>query len=182
MAILQLLGLPEDLLVIILSILDARSVLSCKASCRRLRDVISQSAIYTPATWSVKHGLQYLLPPSLLFKDYKALVRNWENDWFNFSVGNEAAMRSMSGPSQDSLGLEWYSPTECNFHLRSGCLIQMRRYKNPGWSHIDLSLQRELRGFIPAPDWTNIYLGADVTIEGWSLDLDRDLVAASLQS
>jgi hypothetical protein len=182
MAILQLLGLPDEILLIILSILPARSILACKVSCRRLHAVIRRSMIFTPATWSVKHGLQYLLPHSLPTPKYKLIVRTWENDWFNFSVGNEAATRSVYGPSQDSLGLEWYSPTECNFLLRSGYLIQMRRNKNPGWSHMDLSLLREFRGFIPAHEWTNVRLGDHVRMKGWALDLDQDLVAALLQS
>jgi hypothetical protein len=179
MTILQLLCLPEELLVIILSILPARSIFACKASCRQLRAVIEQSKLLERITWGIKRGVQDLLPPGLPNPDFYHIVEKWENDWFNFSVGNEAAARSVYGPSQDSLGLEWYSPTECNFLLRSGYVIQMHRHENPGWSHMDISLQRKFRG---APEWANVRLGAHVRMVGWALDLDQDLVAALLQS
>jgi hypothetical protein len=58
----------------------------------------------------------------------------------------------------------------------------MRQRENPGWSHINLSLQRGLSGFITDPEWTNVHLGSDLKMEGSALDLDQDLVAALLRS
>jgi len=66
--------------------------------------------------------------------------------------------------------------------MRSGYLIQMHHKENPGWSHMRLSLLRELRGLIRNPVWTDVRLGDHLTMEGWALDLDQDLVAASLLS
>jgi hypothetical protein len=182
MATLQLLGLPNELLVIILSNLPARSIFACMVSCRRLLAIRKRSRLLERIIWSTKHGIHELLPPGLSIPHFHTIAQKWENGWINFKVGNQAATRSMYGPSQGLLGLEWYSATECNFLLRSGHLIRMCRNENPGWSHMDLSLQHKLRGFMSAPEWTNVRLGAHVKMKGWALDLDQDLVAALLQT
>lgn len=182
MATLQLLDLPNELLVVIFSSLPGRSIRSCVASCHRLRAVIEGSMLLRGRIWSTKHGIQELLPSSLSISDFIKNVRQWENDWFYFRVGNEATTRSIFKPSQGSPGCESLCPTKCDFLIRSGYLIQMRRKENPGWSHMHLSLLRELRGFINDQVWTDVRLGDHLTMEGWALDLDHDLVAASLLS
>jgi hypothetical protein len=182
MITLQLLYLPNELLVTIFSSLPARSILACGASCRRLRAVIGASMLLRWRIWSAEHGIQELLSSGLSLPDFLTNIQQWENDWFNFEVGNGVATRSMYRPSQGSLGHESLCPTKYNFLIRSGYLIQMRQKETPGWSHIHLSLLRELRGFIKDPLWTDVRLGDHLTMEGWALDLDQDLVAASLLS
>jgi len=107
-------------------------------------------------------------------------VEKWEKYWFSFGVGDEVTTRSMYRPSQGSP--EFIYPTKHDFLMRSGYLIQMHHKENPGWSHMRLSLLRELRGLIRNPVWTDVRLGDHLTMEGWALDLDQDLVAASLLS
>jgi hypothetical protein len=182
MATLQLLDLPNELLVTIFSSLPGRSIRSCVASCHRLRAVIEGSMLLRRRIYSTKHGIQELLPSSLSLDDFIKNVRQWEKDWFYFRVGNEEAMRSMFKPSQGSPGCESLCPTKGDFLIRSGYLIQMRRKENLGWSHMHLSLLREPRGFINNQVWTDVRLGDHLTMEGWALDLDQDLVAASLLS
>ena len=88
----------------------------------------------------------------------------------------------MHRPSQGLPGRESFCPTNNDFLMRSGYLIQMHQNENPGWSHIHLSLLRELSGPIN-PVWIDVRLGERLTtMEGWALDLDQDLVAASLLS
>jgi len=132
--------------------------------------------------WSAKHGIQELLSSGLSLPDFIPSVMQWENDWLYFRVGNEVATRSMYRPSQGSPGRESLCPTKYNFLMRSGYLIQMHQKENPGWSHMHLSPLRELRGFIKDPVWTDVRLGDHLTMEGWALDLDQDLVAASFLS
>jgi len=184
MVTLQLFDLPDELLIIILSSLPTSSILACKVSCRRLRAVIEGSEVFQWRMWSTKHGIQELLPSGLSLPDFFAKAQQWENDWFRFGVGNEVAERSMYRPFQGSRGCGWpeLCSNKCHFLLRSGYLIQMRRKENPGWSHMQLSPLRELRGFISDPVWTDVRLGDHLTMEGWALDLDQDLVAASLLS
>ena len=117
----------------------------------------------------------------LSLPDFDANAKQWENDWFSFDVGNEVATRSMYRPSSQG-SPESYFLTKYDFFMRSGYLIQMHQKENPGWSHMHLSLLRELRGFIEDPVWTDVRLGDHLTMEGWALDLDQDLVAASLLS
>ncbi|KAH9979653.1 hypothetical protein BJV74DRAFT_858114 [Russula compacta] len=66
------------------------------------------------------------------------------------------------------------------FLLRSGYLIQM--HKRPGWSHLDLSLQRCLCGTPSIPRWINVRLEANVRIWKLALDVDQDSVAVFLLS
>jgi hypothetical protein len=182
MVTLQLLDLPNELLVTILSSLPARSILACRASCHRLHAVIEGSKLLQVRIWSTKHGIQELLPSGLSLPDFTASVRRWENDWFSFRVGNEVATRSIYRPSQGSPGRESLCPTKYDFIMRSGYLIQMHQKENPGWSHTHLSPLRERRGFIKDPVWTDVRLGDHLAMEGWALDSDQDLVAASLLS
>jgi hypothetical protein len=88
----------------------------------------------------------------------------------------------MYRPSQGSPGRASLCPTKYDFLMRSGYLIQMHQKENPGWSHMHLSPLRELRGFIKDPVWTDVRLGDHLTMEGWALDLDQDLVVASFLS
>ncbi|KAH9986345.1 hypothetical protein BJV74DRAFT_845025, partial [Russula compacta] len=66
------------------------------------------------------------------------------------------------------------------FLLRSGYLIQ--EHRRPGWSYLDLSLQRGLHGTPSIPRWTDVRLEANVRIWKWALDVDQDLVAVLLLS
>lgn len=182
MAILQLLNLPNELLFTILSNLPARSILACGASCHRLRAVINGSMLLRGRIRSAKHGIQELLPSGLSLPDFETSMKQWENDWFYFKVGNEVATRSIYRPPQGASGHESLCPTKYKFLMRSGYLIQMHQKENPGWSHMDLSPLRDLRGFIKDPVWTNVRLGDHLNMGGWALDLDQDLVAASLLS
>lgn len=182
MVTLHILDLSNELLVTILSILPARSILACVDSCHRLRAVIKGSMLLRGRIWSSKHGIQDLLPSGLSLPDFKTRAKRWENDWFYFRVGNEVAKRSMYRPFQGSPGRESLYPTKYNFLMRSGYLIQMHQKENPGWSHMNLSPLRELRGFIKDPVWTDVRFGDHLTMEGWALDLDQDLAAASFLS
>jgi hypothetical protein len=183
MVSLQLLDLPNELLITISSNLPACGILAFRASCHRLRAVIEGSMLLRGRIWSGKHGIQEILPSGLLPPDFIANVQQWENDWFRFRVGEEVATHSMHRPSRGSPGRESLCPTNCNFLIRSGYLIQMRQKENPGWSHMHLPpLLRKSHGFIKNPVWTDVRLGDHLTMEGWALDLDQDLVAASLLS
>lgn len=176
MVTLRLLDLPYELLVTILSSLPVRSILSCEASCRRLRAVIKGSMLLRCRKWSAEHGIQELLPSGLSHPEFLANVRQWENDWFHFGDVNEVTMRSMYRPSQGSPGCESLCPTNSDLFLRSGYLIQIHQKENVGWSHMHLF---SLRESIKDPVWTDVRLGDHLTMEGWALDLDQDLVAAS---
>ena len=186
MVTLQLLDLPDELLIIILSGLPMSSILACKVSCRRLRAVIKGSEVFRWRMWSAKHGIQEVLPSGPPLPDFFTNAQRWVINWFFFRAGNEVATRFMYRPFQGSPRDKWpelcSTANKCHFLLRSGYLIQMRRKENPGWSHMQLSLLRELRGFTSNPVWTDVRLGDHLTMEGWALDLDQDLVAASLLS
>ena len=182
MATLQLLDLPNDLLIVILSSLPARSILACRASCHRLRDIIKGSQLLLWRIWCMRHGIQELSPSGLSLPNVIADIVRWEYDWFNFGVGKQVTRRSMHRPSQGSPGRESLCPTKNDFLLRSGYLIQMHEKENPGWSHMHLSTLRGLRDSVKDPVWTDVRLGDHLTMEGWALDLDQDLMAASLRS
>lgn len=176
----SLLLLPCELLVIILSDLSVdsvHSVLACKASCRRLHDVIMGSLLLKWTILNARCGIHELSFPGSVDNIFRYQIK-WELDWWNFGI-REGVMRSMSGPFQDTPSDSVADP---DFLLRSGYLIHMRQRENPGWSHINLSLQRGLSGFITDPEWTNVHLGSDLKMEGSALDLDQDLVAALLRS
>jgi len=182
MVAVQLLDLPNELLVAIFSSLPDRSILSCGASCYRLRAVLEESMLLQVRIWRTKHGIQELIPSGLSPPDFMQNVQRWENNWYRFRVGNEVATRSMYRQGPSSLGRDSLCPTKYNFLIRSGYLIQLHKKTNPGWSHMHLSALRELRGFVEDPVWTDVRLGDHLTMEGWALDLDQDLVAASLLS
>ena len=184
MVTLHILDLPTELLIVILSSLPSRSILACWDSCRQLREVIKGSELLGGRIWNAKHGIQELLPLGLSLPDFRTSAKQWEINWFNLGVGNdsEVATRSMYRPSHGSPSRESLCPTKYDFLMRSGYLIQMHQMENPGWSHMHLSPLRELRGFIQNPVWTDVRLGNQLTMEGWALDLDQDLVAASLLS
>ena len=182
MVTLHILDLPIELLIVIFSSLPARSILACRDSCRRLRKVIENSKLLMGQIWNTEHGIQELLPLGLSPPDFRTSAEQWEINWFNLRVGDEVATRSMYRPSHGSPGRELLCPTKYNFLMRSGYLIQMHQKENPGWSHMHLSPLRELRGFVQDPVWTDVRLGNHLTMEGWALDLDQDLVAASLLS
>src|SRR5712672_2802363 len=55
MGTLQLHHLPNQLLVIIVSNLPARSIFTCWALCRRLRAVINESVPLQMRIWNMKH-------------------------------------------------------------------------------------------------------------------------------
>jgi hypothetical protein len=68
--------------------------------------------------------------------------------------------------------------------LRSGYLIEMRHGESPGLSYLDMSSQGIING-VSSPlswTWTDVQLAANVSIGGWALDLDQNLVAVSLLS
>ena len=180
MVISPLLKLPDELLATILSNLPARSILACGASCSRLRAVIGTWMLLRWRLWSTRHGIQEFSSLGLSLPDLDAEAKRWEIHWLFFGARNKVATRSMRRPS--SHGSLSTCPTKYDFLLRSGYLIQVHRRENPGWSHIHLPLLRELRGFIKEPVWTDVRLGDSLTMEGWALDLDQDLVAASLLS
>jgi hypothetical protein len=178
MVTLRLLNLPIELLITIFSNLPARSTFACAESCHRLRAVINESKLLEWRRWSTKHGIQELLPSDLSLPDFYANAQRWENDWFHFSVRNEVKTPSMYRPSQGSPRRESLCPTKNDLLMRSGYLIQMHEKENPGWSHMHLPS----REFIQNPVWTNVRFGYRLAMEGWALDLDQDLVAASLLS
>jgi hypothetical protein len=175
-----LLDLPNELLVTIFSSMPARSILACGASCRRLHAVIKESKLLEWRIWSTEHGIQELPPLGLSLRDLFANVKEWQEDWLSFRVGDEVATRFMHRPPHGSP--ELFRSTKDDFLMRSGYLIQMHQKGNPGWSHMHLSPLRELRGFINDPVWTDVRLGDHLTMQGWALDLDQDLVAASFLS
>lgn len=179
MVTLQLLDLPNELLIIIFSNLPVRSVLACGASCLHLCAVITQSKLLQWQVWSTQHGIQGLFPLALS-PHYDRIVWQWELDWFRFKVGDEADTSKLQRQSQgEPPHRESPFLIKNNFLMRSGYLIQMHQNENPGWSHLSL---RESCKSIQDPVWTDVRLGDHLAMEGWALDLDQDLVAASLLS
>lgn len=179
---LQLLDLPNELLVAIFLRLPTRNILACGASCNRLRAVITGSMLLQTRIWCTKHAIQRFLPSGLSPPNFMENAKKWENEWFQFKVGEEVATKLTPRSFQGSFFREYLRPTEYNFLLMSGYLIQMWQEENPGWSHIHLSLLPEPCKSIIYPDWTDVRLGDHFTMEGWALDIDHDLVAASLLS
>jgi hypothetical protein len=175
----RLFTLLDEFLVIIFSISPARSVSVCSLYFHRLRVVIDRSELLKWRKWSTEHGIQELLPSGLSLPDLYKNVQKWENRWFHFNVENEVATSSMYRPSQGSPRHRSLCPTKNDFLLRSGHLIQMHEKEGPGWSHIRLP-PPEPREFIQNPVWTEVRFGDRLAMEGWALDLDQDLVTASL--
>ena len=177
----QLLSLPDELLIIILSDLSTRCIiLSCRASCRRLRDVIDHTLLIQQRIWCLENYMLKFSPPDLSISDFLRSVKNWRDDWGAFRLGDEAATRDMHRPFLSLLDVEWAVPPD-HFLLRSGYIIEQRKYQNPGWSYMKLSPQRKPRGSGPTPQWEDFYFGEEFRMDGWSLDLDQDLVAALLR-
>lgn len=168
----HLLELADELLVLILVLLPLRSITACKRSCRRLRAVIKQSGLLRCRIRTMKNFIEDLSPPGLSTSDFLDNVRKWERAWLTFSIRKGAAthtiLRPLDGP--------------CDFLLRSGYLIQVRKGATPGWSHLDLSLNRGLREKASAAEWTNVRLEDEANAGGWALDVDQDLVAVSVLS
>jgi hypothetical protein len=181
----RLLDLPDKLLVIIFWNLPAHGILACGASCHRLRAVIKESMLLRCRIWSTKHGIQELLSshsPGLSLSDFFRNVRKWESDWLLFDYEKEVELRKVERLSQGLPGHESFCPTNNEYFLRSGYLIQMHQNRNPGWSHMRPSLHREQLGSIDNAVWTDVRLGDHLTMGGWALDLDQDLEVASLLS
>jgi hypothetical protein len=108
-------------------------------------------------------------PPSLSTAAFLDAMRKWEKAWLTFNVGKEAATQNTFRPFQGF----------SDFLLRSGYLIHLCQGDSPGWSYLDLSRQRHLRGEISAGKWTDIQLDANFFATGWALDIDQNFVAAS---
>ena len=122
----------------------------------------------------MKNYIENLSPPGLSTADFLGSLRTWEKAWLTFSVGKEAATQTTFRPFQGF----------SEFLLRSGYIIQMCQGDGlrSGWSYVDLSLQRDLRGKRPAVRWKDIRLEANISTRGWALDMDQDLVAISCLS
>ena len=183
--IMQLLRLPDELLVMIFSNLPAQSILACGASCSQLYDVIKYSRLLDWKIWVMDRGIQVFqdLPTSgLSIGDLFSSVSKWERDWSSLSIRDKATMLFMSRPCHGIDGFAWQNLTDHELLLRSGYLIHMGTYENPGWSHTQLSRHRGIRRYT-TPEWTNVQLGSHshVKMEGWSLDLDQNLVATLLR-
>ena len=168
----QLLGLPNELLVLIFAFLPLRSITSCKRSCRHLRAVIKQSGLLRCRIRTMKNYIENLSPPGLSTADFLENLRIWEKAWLTFGVGKDAAKQTLFRPFQGF----------SEFLLRSGYLIQMGQGDRSGWSYIDLSLQRDLRGKRSPIQWTDVQLEVNLSTRGWALDIDQDLMAISCLS
>ena len=166
---LQLLGLPSEILVLIFSLLPLSEINACKRSCQRLRGVIKQSGLLRCRIRTMKNHIEDLSPPGLSTADFLDNLRTWEKAWLTFNVGKEAATQTAFRPFQGF--------TE--FMLRSGYLIHVCQGDTPGWSYLDLSRQRDLRGKIPAAQWKDIQLNTNFFSMGWTVDIDQDFVAVS---
>jgi len=166
---LQLLGLPSEVLILIFSLLPLPEINACKRSCRRLRAVIKQSGLLRCRIRTLKNHIEDLSPPGLSTADFLDSLRTWEKAWLTFNVGKEAATQTTFRPYQGFT----------DFLLRSGYLIQLCQGDSPGWSYMDLSRQRDLRGKISAAQWTDIQMNTNFFSMGWALDIDQDFVAVS---
>ncbi len=168
----QLLGLPGEILVLILSFLPLRDITACKRSCWQLRGVIKQSGLLRCRIRTMKNYIEDLSPPGLSTSDFLESLKKWEKAWLTFGVGKEAAAQTTYIPYRG----------RSDFLLRSGYLIEMRHGETPGLSHLDLSSQRIINGVQSPLGWTDVQLAANVSIGGWALDIDQNLVAVSLLS
>jgi len=120
----------------------------------------------------MKNFIEDLSPPGLSTSDFLDNLRKWERAWLTFSIRKGAATHSIIRPFDG----------QCDFFLRSGYLIQVRKGVRPGWSHLDLSLHRGLQEKPSASEWSEVRLEANTSTGGWALDVDQDLVAVSLLS
>ena len=165
----QLLSLPSELLVLILSFLPLRSIPACKRTCRQLRAVIMHSGLLRCRMRTLKNYMENLSPPGLSTADFLDNLEKWEKALLTFSVGREAATQTMFRPFQ----------AFSEFLLRSGYLIQVSTLEDPGWSYVDLYTQCDINGRVrSAAQWKDIKLEL-VMITEWALDIDQDLVAVS---
>lgn len=90
-------------------------------------------------------------------------------------------MPTESRPFQSFHQFEFSGDTKTTFLLRSGYLIQVRKWKDSdwGWAYMDLSPKHELQEYTPALEWKGVHIKSNGMM-GWALDLDQDLVAVSL--
>ena len=168
-------GLPDEILVLILSFLPLRDITACKRSCWQLRGVIKQSGLLRCRIRTMKNYIENLSPPGLSTSDFLESLKRWEKAWLTFGVGKEAAAQTTNVPYRG----------RSDFLLRSGYLIEMRHGETPGLSYLDLSTQRIITNGVESPrswTWTDVQLAANVSIGGWALDIDQNLVAVSLLS
>ncbi|KAH9173275.1 hypothetical protein EDB89DRAFT_1958840 [Lactarius sanguifluus] len=168
----QLLGLPGEILVLILSFLPLRDITTCKRSCWQLRAVIKQSGLLRCRIRTMKNYIEDRSPPGLSTCDFLESLKKWEKAWLTFGVGKEVAAQTTYIPYRG----------RSDFLLRSGYLIEMRHGEAPGLSYLDLSSQRIVNGVESPLGWTDIQLAANASIGGWALDVDQNLVAVSLLS
>lgn len=168
----QLLSLPGEILVLILSFLPLRDITACKRSCWQLRGVIKQSGLLRCRIRTMKNYIEDLSPPSLSTADFLETLKRWEKAWLTFGVGKEAAAQATSMPYRG----------RSDFLMRSGYLIEMRHGDTPGLSYLDLSSQCTIDGVKSPLIWTDVQLAANVSIGGWALDIDQNLLAVSLLS
>ncbi|KAI0306810.1 hypothetical protein B0F90DRAFT_1682491 [Multifurca ochricompacta] len=166
----QLLRLPDEVLVLIISFLPLRDITACKRSCWQLRAVIKQSGILRCRIRTLKNHLEDISPPGLSSSDFLKSLKRWEKAWLTFDIGKDTASYTTHRPYY-----EGYS----EFLLQSGYLIAMPKGERRGWSYLDLYSQRGHHKDQLAPKWTGIQLAVDFRIRGWALDVDQDLVAVS---
>jgi hypothetical protein len=164
----QFLSLPNEILILILSFLPLRSITACKRSCCRLRAVIKHSGLLRCRMRTMRSFMEDLSPPGLTTSDFLDNLKTWEKAWLTFGVGSEVVTRTTYKPS---LGAS-------EFLLRSGYLIEIRQGMTQGWSYLDLHLLRN-HGGPSAPQWTDIQLETTISVKGWALDVDQDLLAVS---
>ena len=165
----DLLGLPHEIIVLILSSLPLRDITACKRSCWQLRGVIKQSGLLRCRIRTMKNYIQDLSPPGLSTSHFLDCLKKWEKAWLTFSLGMEDVAQTAHRPYHG----------RSDFLLRSGYLIEMRHGETPGLSHLDLSSQRT-HGEQSPHNWTDVQLEGN--IGGWALDIDQNLVAVSLLS
>ena len=168
----QLLGLPGEILVIILSFLPLQDITACKRSCWQLRGVIKQSGLLRCRVRTMKNYIEDLSPQGFSTADFLECLKKWEKAWLTFGVGTEAGAQTTSLPYRG----------RSDFLMRSGYLIEMRHGETPGLSYLDLSSQRTIDGVRSPLIWTDVELEANVSIGGWALDIDQNLLAVSLLS
>ncbi len=171
----QFLDVPVELHQHILSFLPVHDLNTSRLSCRPLSDVIRQSRLLQRRLQSLEHCIEDFSPNSSSTSDFLENLEELERASLTSRVG----MRTPCGPSQNFHKFTFFGDTDTSLFVRSGYLIQVRKGEDPGWSYMDLSLDRDLRGYTPALQWTGIHLKGR-EIHGWALDLNQDLVAVSI--
>ncbi|KAI0265428.1 hypothetical protein BC834DRAFT_879387 [Gloeopeniophorella convolvens] len=170
---LALLSLPVEIIIQILTQLSLEDVAACKACCRRLSCLITESPHLQYLIRAWRSGVEPDFPfPGLSLPDHFQALRRWEEAWLRLEMSDSPATCAFD------------THKKIGYNLYGDMLIALRRARTPlfstrpGYSYIDLHSQEN--GARPVAQWTHVDFSADGHPRRFGAALDEDLLVVAI--